>query len=239
MMLPTRTRLESFVIVLTFLILALVRSVTAFNYVADANGTYWGIQDDAPPRVDTGSIRGTQIAPGQNPAFSTSINGFGGIRVLVQKTPAPRFNGELMRGFGLHFDGVDRFNTTQSVDLGGVTISRLVYINRSANWGRWLDTFTNTTRLPITIKVAFGGQSGIGATGANSSTVVNTSSGDAMVTPADSWVEVATPAFRRPGTAGNNRNVRECASGGRSHRDQARRGSGDSRSDHGGDLSDR
>jgi amidase len=111
----------------------------------------------------------------------------------VQTTPAPRFNGELMRGFGLLFDGVDRFVTTQSVDLGGVTISRSVYVNRSANWGRWLDSFTNTTKSPLTIKVAFGGQSGIGASGASSSALVNTSSGDALVTAADSWAEVGTP----------------------------------------------
>ena len=72
-----------------------------------------------------------------------------------------------------------------------------MFINRNANWGRWLDSFTNTTKSPITIKVAFGGQSGIGtATGAapgNSSSIVNSSSGDAIVTAADSWVEVATP----------------------------------------------
>src|SRR5215475_14461087 len=89
--------------------LSIVRSATAFNYVMDADGTYWGIQDDAPPRVDTGSIRATQIGSGQVPAFSTTINGFGGIRVLVDSKPAPRFNGEVMRGFGLRFDGVDRF----------------------------------------------------------------------------------------------------------------------------------
>ena len=180
-------------LLLTFMALAAVRSATAFNYVADANGTYWGIQDDAPPRVDTGSIRATQIGPGQAPAFSTSINGFGGIRVFVQTTPPPRFNGEVMRGFGLRFDGVDRFKTTRSVNLGGVLISRSIYINRGANWGRWLDTFTNTTRVPLTIKVAFGGQSGIGSSGANSSAIVNMSSGDATVTSADAWVEVATP----------------------------------------------
>src|SRR5882672_9029376 len=174
----------------------------AFNYVADANGTWWGIQDAAPPRVDTGSIRATQVAPGllpnlQTQPYSTAINGFGGIKVLVQTTPAPRFNGEIMRGYGLTFDDVNRFTTTQSIDLGGVTISRSVYINNSANWGRWLDSFTNTTKSPITIKAAFGGQSGIGtATGAapgNSSSLVNTSSGDAIVTAADAWVEVATP----------------------------------------------
>ena len=40
----------------------------AFNYVSDANGTFWGIQDVASPRVDTGSIRATQIGAGQRPA---------------------------------------------------------------------------------------------------------------------------------------------------------------------------
>src|SRR5215470_2569412 len=185
------TRLLS--VAITVLGLLLATSATAFNYVVDAGGTYWGIQDDAPPRVDTGSIRATQVGPGQNGGFSTSINGFGGIRVAVQTAAALRFNGEVMRGFGLRFDGVERFSTTQFVDMGGVTISRSIYINRSANWGRWLDTFTNTTKGWITIKVAFGGQSGIGSSGANSSAIVKTSSGDTLVTPADSWVEVATP----------------------------------------------
>ncbi len=190
----TKTRVGAFCFVAALLGVLINRSATAFNYVAAANGTYWGIQDAAPPGVDTGSIRGTQTGPGQNPPVSTAINGFAGIRVFVQTTPSPRFNGEVMRGFGLRFDGADRFSTTQSVDMGGVTVSRSVYINRSANWGRWLDTLTNTTRAPLTVKVAFGGQSGIGATGANSSRIVTTSSGDAFVSPADSWVEVATPA---------------------------------------------
>ncbi|MBW8868387.1 MAG: amidase, partial [Acidobacteria bacterium] len=176
----------------------------AFNYVTDANGTWWGIQDAASPRVDTGSIRATQTGPGDclftacvTPPYSTTINGFAGIKVLVAATPAPRLNGEIMRGYGLTFDGTNRFTTTQSLDLGGVTISRSVYINSGANWGRWLDSFTNTTGSPVTIKAAFGGQSGIGTpTGAapgNASTIVNTSSGDATVTAADSWVEAATP----------------------------------------------
>ena len=78
-----------------------------------------------------------------------------------------------------------------------MTISRSVFINNHANWGRWLDTFTNTTKSAITVKAAFGGQSGTGATTGpapgNSSSIVNTSSGDAIVTAADAWVEAATP----------------------------------------------
>lgn len=187
------TRIGIFAGVVSLLGLTLERALLAFNYVVDANGTYWGIQDAASPRVDTGSIRATQIAPGgNNVPFSTQINGFGGIKVLVQGRRPPRFNGELMRGFGLTFDGVDRFATTTSVDLGGVTMSRSVYVNRNANYGRWLDSFTNTTDRTLRIRVAFGGQSGIG-TAATSTTVVNTSSGDALVAPEDAWVEVATP----------------------------------------------
>jgi len=193
-------RARYFLVALAFLGLATAGPVGAFNYVTDANGTWWGIQDAASPRVDTGSIRATQTGPGDclftacvTPPYSTSINGFGGIRVQVDTTSAPRFNGEVMRGYGLTFDGVNRFTTTQSIDLGGVTISRSVFINSGANWGRWLDSFTNTTKSPITIKAAFGGQSGIGSAGGNSSSIVNTSSGDAIVTAADSWVEVATP----------------------------------------------
>src|SRR5207244_5077117 len=83
-------------------------SVSAFNYVADANGTWWGIQDAAPPRVDTGSIRATQTGPGDclftacvTPPYSTSINRFGGIRLLGETAPARRFIGQTMGGFGL------------------------------------------------------------------------------------------------------------------------------------------
>ena len=173
--------------------------VVAFKYVTDANGTWWGIQDSTSPNVDTGSIRATQTGPGDclfntctTPPYSTTINGFGGIKVLVEATPGPRMNGEIMRGYGLMFDGVSRFASTQSIDFSGVVISRSVYINTSANWGRWLDTFTNTTKERITIQAAFGGQSGYGDPQAdpadplhssrfNASSIVNTSSGNALV----------------------------------------------------------
>ena len=171
---------------------------SAFNYVSDSNGTFWGFQDVAQPRVDTGSIRATQVGAGQNPAYSTTINGFGGIKVWVSTTPAPRLDGELMRGFGLKYDGDAHFATTQAVDLGGVDIARDVPSRRRSRsarpTGRAGSTgSTNTTSAPITVKVAFGGQSGYGASGSNSSALVDTSDGDTQITADDSWAEVATP----------------------------------------------
>ena len=130
------TRTATFLALLSALAFYDELTPRAFNYVIDANGTYWGIQDDDSPRVDTGSIRATQVAPaGSTGAYSTAINGFGGIRVRVQTAPEPYLNGELMRGFGLHFDGVNRFRSTQSLDMGGVTISRAVYVNTQRELG--------------------------------------------------------------------------------------------------------
>src|SRR5499426_4564998 len=107
----THFRFVALSLAATLLGFFLAKSAAAFNYVTDANGTWWGIQDAAPPRVDTGSIRATQTGPGDclftacvTPPYSTSINGFGAIKVLVHAAPAPRMNGEIMRGYGLTFD---------------------------------------------------------------------------------------------------------------------------------------
>lgn len=149
----------------------------AYNYVPTANGEAWGVQDGAAPRVDTGSIRDTT---------SNSLRGFGGIRVRVSTNPLR--NGELLRGFNLSFEPPERFATTTAVDFGGVAIARAVRFNRANNWGRWLDTFKNTTSQPIDVDVVFGGQTGIGsASGATNASVSETSSGDAVVGSDDTW----------------------------------------------------
>lgn len=169
--------------------LAFPVSASAFNYVTTNNGEQWGVQDDAAPDVDTGSIRETT---------SNALQGFGGLRVKVSTPTTPAWaNGSLLRGFGLEFQPPNQFASTQSVNLGGVEIARYLKFNVSAatgsipaNWGRWLDEFKNTTNAPITVSVDFGGQTGLG-TGSKASTVQATSSGDTTIDPIDSWVEVA------------------------------------------------
>jgi amidase len=165
-------------------------SASALNYVNATNGDTWGVSDAAIPGLDTGSIHNT---------VSGALEGFGGIRVHVDGQPNLRMNGVLMRGFGLKYDGFTRFTTTKAVELGGVETTRSILINKADNWGRWLDSFTNTTKSPITIQVAFGGQTGynsITGTGANArdqqTKVVDTSSGDATIGTSDSWAEIAS-----------------------------------------------
>lgn len=158
----------------------------AINYLPSANGGAFGIHDAAAPGLDTGSVRDS---------VDNSLRGFGGIRVRVSGglTADPRLNGELMRGFGLRFDGLDRFDTTDDVNLAGLSIRRAIRVERTANWVRYVDTFTNTTARPIRAEIAFGGQDGSGA-GTGLSRVVDSSSGDTTITNADSWAEVATSA---------------------------------------------
>ena len=164
--------------------LALAQPAAAVNFVVTSNGATWQIHDAAAPGLDTGSIR---------TASNSQAQGFGNIIVRVASEPEPRLNGEMMRGFGLRFDGLDRFRTTRAVDLGGVSVTRALRIDRSANWARFLDTFTNTTGAPIDVDVSFGGALGYNQ-GNNQSSVVATSSGDDVLAPDDSWSVVAYPS---------------------------------------------
>jgi len=178
--------------------LGAAQAARAFTYARDGAGTYWGIQDASPPGVDTGSIRATQTGAGLRAPYSTTLNGYGGLRVRIVAPPgaAPRMNGELMRGFGLVFNGSDRFTSTKAVALGPATITRTIWINQKANWGRWLDTLTNKTANAITVEAAFGGQTGIGATGPGSSHAEGTIGSE------DAWALFTTPPGARGGFGG-------------------------------------
>src|SRR5229473_755008 len=50
---PGRSKKFINIIALSLLGFALEQSASAFNYIVDANGTFWGIQDAASPGVDT------------------------------------------------------------------------------------------------------------------------------------------------------------------------------------------
>ncbi|WP_199241589.1 amidase family protein [Serinibacter arcticus] len=158
---------------------------SALTSVTDAQGVVWQIHDAAPPSLDTGSIRVASGSP---------IQGFGGIFVRVDGLdPAdePRLNGELARGFGLTRTGEASFDTTQSVDLGGVLVTRDIDLDAAGSAARFFDSFTNTTETALTVQVSFGGSLGYG-TATNQSLVQSTSSGDSTVDGADSWAVMGT-----------------------------------------------
>lgn len=191
----TRSRVIALVAAsLTTASMAVVPTASAFTYVTDDQGTSWGVQDSAPPGADTGSIRATQEGTGVQAPYSTMLNGYGGLRVAVVTADKHRFDGAMMRGFGLVEDGAGHFESTTSVALSGVTSTRTIDVHQERGYARWLDTFTNTTDAPITVEVAFGGQTGYGVTGTNTSQVVDSSSGDATLDTDDTWTATASGA---------------------------------------------
>lgn len=160
---------------------------SAVNSVMTGNGAIWQIHDAAAPALDSGSIRAIT---------GNAFYGFGNLKVRVSDIPVGdttgRFNGEMMRGFGLKFDGIDGFRTTDAVTLGGVAMRRTVKVSKRGNSVRWLDSFTNDTSRTITVDASFGGTTGF-ASGENQSEVLATSSGDRAAGADDAWVEVGTP----------------------------------------------
>lgn len=73
--------------------------------------------------------------------------------------------------------------STASQSVGGVVVSRQLYMPPGSDFIRYFDTFVNTTAAPLKIQVAFQGD-----LGSDSSTkVAATSSGDLQFTPTDIW----------------------------------------------------
>jgi len=181
--LSSRTSLGALALLTVAAAATVAAPAQAINYIPAANGITWDVNDAAMPGLDTGSIRATT---------DNSVLSVAGLRVSVDGVPKHRMDGELLRGFGLTFDGVDEFTTTKAVHLSGIEISRHLRFARTANWGRWVDSFKNTTRSAKTVQIAFGGIFGQN-NGENQSEIVDSSSGDTAATSVDSWVQIATP----------------------------------------------
>ncbi|MDW5596785.1 hypothetical protein VSS74_20735 [Conexibacter stalactiti] len=143
----------------------------AVNFVTTANGERWEVNDGAMPGLDTGSIRSVT---------SASLLGYGGLRISVSGAPPARMDGELMRGFGLRFDGIDTFATTTPVNLSGIDVARELRLDATGNSTRFVDRFTNRTNMPKTVEVTFGGILGQNNR-ENQSEVVNSANGDTAI----------------------------------------------------------
>ena len=176
-------------------------SAAATNTVSNSNSTSWQVHDGAMPGLDTGSIR---------TSTNNALQGYGGLRMVVGESTVENnhaMNGELLRGFGFTWDKLLNFQTTQAVNIDGVSVTRKLKFDvdpaaSTGSWARYYDTFTNTTSKELTIEVAFGGQLGYN-TGTNQSAIKTTSSGDTTIGDDDSWtlnwsprtvVEPATPS---------------------------------------------
>lgn len=161
-----------------------IQTADALTRVTSESGTVWEIHDAFAPSLDTGSLR---------TVGSTQLQGFGNIFVKVSSPSASLMNGQMMRGFDMKYNGVNHFTSTQSVNLGNVTVTRDVYVDTKNNRTRFFDTFTNKNDVDVKVEVSFGGSLGYGTT-TNASVVKATYSNDLEVTTDDSWIVVDSSA---------------------------------------------
>jgi amidase len=166
--------------------------LSALTRLASADGQYWDIQDTSPWAQDSGGIA---TGGGANP-----FNGFGYLKIRVRSGAAnesPLVPNEYLRGFGLAYDGSERFDSITPVVAGGVAVARGIYAPKDTNYLRYLDRFTNTTPATRVVDVAWGGASGVFADGGMVA-VAATSNGDRRIDLTDTFVTVMQNARQVP-----------------------------------------
>ena len=170
--------------------LILVAHVGAVTPVPSADGQFWDIQDTSSWAQDSGGI-----ATGGR---SNPFNGFGYLKLQVRLAGGTRLlRNHYLTGFGLSYDGVDRFDTITPVLHGGIVVARAIMAPRDTNYLRYFDTFTNTADEDRVVEVAWGGASGAFDDGGRV-TVATTSSGDRRIDLTDSFVTVMQNAREVP-----------------------------------------
>lgn len=175
-------------------VLAVTPQAQALTSLTTSNGANVFINDARRPGLDTGSIRNVT---------GSRMEGFGNVFLHVDAPAdeAPRMNDQMIRGFGLIAASPGAYRSTRSVRLGDIAMTRKVQVTTASNTTSFFDTFTNTSTEPITLEVSFGGSLGSGLTATtspNRATISASSSGDAVVEPADTWITATTPGNTRP-----------------------------------------
>lgn len=133
--------------------LTTIPPAAATTSLAAANGEPWDIQDTSAWATDSGAI-----ATG---GPSLPFNGFGYLKVRVlgphDEVVVPT---TVVRGFGLAYDGGERFDSVTPVMAGRVAVARSIYASRNGDTLRYFDSFTSFASEPLVAEIAWGGACG-------------------------------------------------------------------------------
>ena len=158
----------------------LLAHVEAVTRVPSADGQFWDIQDTSPWAQDSGGIATGGRA---NP-----FNGFGYLKLQVRRADRTLIvRDHYLHGFGLAYDGTDRFDSITPLLHGDVVIARGITARRDAAYLRYFDSFTNTSTDERVVEVAWGGAAGAYDDGGRAAVAV-TSNADRRIDLTDSFV---------------------------------------------------
>ena len=155
-----------------------------------ANGNAWDVVDKRlfPNGGDRGHDTGSVDDGGQD-----AFDDWGALRLRVFSGGSLLASTPALEHFGLVYAPGQYWHTTTPVVVtGSIQVARSLYAPPSADWLRYVDTFTNTSGASRTVWVSWGGD-----LGSDSETLVaGSSSGDATLTSADTWavsIELSDP----------------------------------------------
>lgn len=166
----------------------IARPLGAVTRVPSGDGQFWDVQDTSPWAQDSGGIA---TGGGANP-----FNGFGYLQLRVRRAAgAPLVADRYLSGFGLAYDGAERFDSITPLLEGGVVVARSLFAPKDALYLRYVDTFTNVAKSARLVDVAWGGAAGAFEDGGRV-TVATTSNGDRTIDLSDRFVTVMQNARR-------------------------------------------
>lgn len=157
-------------------------SAVAVTHMPSADGQYWDIQDTSAWAQDSGGI-----ATGGR---SNPFNGFGYLKLQVRRNDNTLLSrNQYLHGFGLAFDGGERFDSITPVLLDGIVIAREVFAPKDTIYLRYFDSFTNVSDEERIVEVAWGGAAGAYEDGGKLA-VATTANSDRQIDLSDAFVTV-------------------------------------------------
>ncbi len=157
-------------------------AAAAVTRLPSADGQFWDVQDTSTWAQDSGGIA---TGGGANP-----FDGFGYLKIEVQSGAGEALaRNRYLHGFGLAYDGAERFDSIMPVYQDGIVVARSIFAPKDTNYLRYVDSYTNVAGQSRSVRVAWGGASGAFDDGGRV-TVATTSNGDRRIDLTDSFVTV-------------------------------------------------
>src|SRR4051794_34439321 len=171
-------------------VLAMRSMALAVTHMPSNDGQFWDIQDTSAWAQDSGGI-----ATGGR---SNPFNGFGYLKLQVRRADRALLSrNQYLHGFGLAFDGSERFDSITPLLVDGIVVAREIFAPKDTTWLRYFDSFSNVSEEERIVEVAWGGAARAYEQGGKRA-VATTSSGDRQIDLTDSFVAVMQNARKVP-----------------------------------------
>lgn len=153
----------------------------AVTRLPSSDGQFWDIQDTSTWAQDSGGIA---TGGGANP-----FNGFGYLKLQVRAGTATLATNRYLHGFGLAHDGAERLDSITPLVESGIVVDRAIFAPKDTNYLRYVDSYTNVSAEPRSVRVAWGGAAAAFEDGGRL-TVATSSNGDRTIDLSDTFVTV-------------------------------------------------